>query len=266
MNNIESAIHEIHKLDNSASNKTILTRTKSFTKLIIALVYIVLLTSIKPYDLNTIFSMTLFIILITSIGDIKIFKTIKKLRGILILIFIMGLANPILDRNIVIYLGCIPVTQGMISMLVLLFKGVLAVFSSYILISTTSIENICGALKKLYVPNIILVVVMLIYRYLILFLKEAQRMWTAYELRAPNHKGLHFRVWGSMIGSLLIRSLDKSNTLYDSMMMRGFDVDNYITLTEKYKFKDIVILVIFISILLVLRFIPITEFIGNIFI
>lgn len=45
----------------------------------------------------------------------------------------------------------------------------------------------------------------------------------AYELRAPGQKGIHFKVWGSLMGQMLLRSMDRAEVIYESMCLRGFD-------------------------------------------
>lgn len=107
---------------------------------------------------------------------------------------------------------------------------------------------------------------MLIYRYIILFLKEVQRIWTAYKLRAPNQKGVNYKVWGSMIGSLMIRSIDRANIVYESMELRGFNPDNFFIREIKFTKKDFIFLSLGILILIILRYIPIFELVGNIFV
>ena len=53
-------------------------------------------------------------------------------------------------------------------------------------------------------------------------LKEFERITDAYSLRAPGQKGVHYKVWGTMLGQLLLRSMDRAQTVYDSMRMRGY--------------------------------------------
>ena len=63
---------------------------------------------------------------------------------------------------------------------------------------------------------------MLVYRYIIVLLKETERMTDAYMLRSPGQKGLHYKVWGTMVGQLLLRSMDRAQIVYDSMRLRGY--------------------------------------------
>jgi len=188
------------------------------------------------------------------------------LKPIFILLIFIGIANPILDRTLITKIGQIPITNGMLSMTTLILKGFFTIISSYFLIITTSIEKICSALKMIHVPNILITVFMLIYRYIMVFLKEVERIWTAYSLRAPKQKGVNYKVWGSMIGSLMIRSIDKAETVYESMELRGFNPDTFFTNNQKIDKISVTYLIVNGILIVVLRFIPILEMIGNIFI
>lgn len=151
-------------------------------------------------------------------------------------------------------------------MLTLILKGFFTVIASYFLITTTSIENICSALKMLHIPNILITVIMLIYRYIIVFFKEVERIWTAYQMRAPKQNGVNFKAWGSMIGSLMIRSIDKAQMVYESMELRGFNPETFFVKTQKITKRDVLYLIIGMVLLVTIRWIPIFELVGNLFV
>ena len=79
-----------------------------------------------------------------------------------------------------------------------------------------------STLLKLLVTQLLLS-----YRYLTLLLEQADTIAQAYALRAPKQKGVHFKVWGSLAGQLLLRSIDRANNLYDSMLLRGYQGEYY---------------------------------------
>lgn len=264
MDKIEDAIQTVHKLDHKSNS--LLCRIHPLVKLVITITYLILLTSISKYDLVTTLAMSIYLILMSIIQDISIKEIVKRFKIIFLLLIFVGIANPILDRNVVMYIGNLPITTGLISMVTLILKGFFAVISSFILISTTGIEEICYALKLLHIPNILVIIIMLIYRYVILFLKEVQRIWIAYQMRAPNQKGVNFRVWGSMIGTLMIRSIDKANNVYESMELRGFNPENFFVKDVKFDINSIIYLILCLATIIIIRYIPIFELIGNIFI
>lgn len=259
MNKIEDAIQNVHKLDHSPSNNI-----HPLIKLLITFIYLILLTSINKYDLTTTLAMFVFLVLLSIIQEIKIKDIVKRFKIIFILLIFVGISNPILDRNIISYCGNIPITTGLISMITLILKSFFAVICTYFLIYTTSIDEICYSLTLLHFPTILITTIMLIYRYIILFLKEAQRIWISYQMRAPKQKGLNYKVWGSMIGSLMIRSIDKARIVYESMELRGFNPETSFCNGSKLKYKDFIIFILAVLLILILRYIPIFEYIGNI--
>ena len=266
MNKIEDAIYQVHYIDNNSNNNNILNKIHPLVKLIISVVYILFLTSINKYNLTITLAMSIYLIVVSIIGDLSIKNCIKRLKIVLFFLIIIGIANPILDRQVVTFIGIIPITTGMISALTLILKGIFAIISSYFLIVTTGVENICYALKKLHIPNILITIFMLIYRYIIVFLKEVQKIWTAYSLRAPKQKGIHFKAWGSMIGSLMIRSIDKAEVIYQAMELRGFSPDNFFMKNQKIDRTSIIYFMAGLLLLLIIRFIPVFDLIGNIFV
>ena len=266
MNKIEDAIYQVHYIDNNSNNNNILNKIHPLVKLIISIVYILFLTSINKYNLTITLAMSIYLIVVSIIGNLSIKNCIKRLKIVLFFLIIIGIANPILDRQVVTSIGIIPITTGMISALTLILKGIFAIISSYFLIITTGVENICYALKKLHIPNILITIFMLIYRYIILFLKEVQKIWIAYSLRAPKQKGIHFKAWGSMIGSLMIRSIDKAEVIYQAMELRGFSPDNFFMKNQKIDRTSIIYFMAGLLLLLIIRFIPIFDLIGNVFV
>lgn len=266
MNKIDNAIKTVHHMDSQANQKGYLNRIHPLAKLLITIIYIISLTSIDKYNLVMTLAMSIYLILVSIIGDLSIKKALKSLKVVLLLLVILGIANPILDRTIITYIGIVPITTGMISMCTLLLKGIFAILASYFLILTTSIEEICYALKMIHMPNILITVIMLIYRYIIVFLKEVQRIWTAYQMRAPKQKGAHYKAWGSLIGSLMLRSIDRAQVVYESMELRGFDPDTFFVKKEKVDKKSWGYFLLMLILLIILRFVPIFEIMGSIFI
>jgi cobalt/nickel transport system permease protein len=55
--------------------------------------------------------------------------------------------------------------------------------------------------------------------------KEADRITTAYKLRAPSQNGIHYKAWGTLVGQWLLRSMDRAGNVYESMLLRGFSGD-----------------------------------------
>ncbi len=252
MNVINNAIKTLHYADEMAGRQNWLTRTHPLMKLLFSFVYLLMVVSVPKYDLETLLKLCVFPTLIMVYADISILKTIKQLWLVLIVLSLPGIANVIYDKTEIDRVGDIVITGGMISMLTLFVKGLLSVLTSFILLSSTSIEKICYALRMLYFPRKLVVVILLIHRYMMLLLKETNRIMLAYELRGGGNKGIIYHAWGTLAGLLFLRSADRAQLLYESMTLRGFDGDFKLS-ANKFTWKDLVILIGSSALIIMLR-------------
>ena len=226
MSKITGVLHEIHNLEEAAQRKTMLTALHPLAKLLITMGYIICLISFGKYALLSLLLMAAYPLIGFQLGQLSWRQGLWRLRFILPVVACVGIANPFFDKQL-IQLGSFSVQGGYISFLALLLKGVLAVLASYLLIATTTIEQLCYALRLLQLPKLLVTQLLLTYRYLTLLLQQADTMVQAYALRAPKQKGIHFKVWGSLAGQLLLRSIDRANNLYASMLLRGYQGEYY---------------------------------------
>ncbi len=222
MAGLGKAIHEIHSLENLAERDTFFCRLHPLAKVLVTIGYLVLVMSFGKYDLIGLSGMCLYPLILMILGDISIRQAFRRLRPVLLMVCLVGAANPLFDRTPWMTAGGVVITTGMLSMAALFLKTGFAVFASYILIATTTMEQICYALRKIHVPQILVTVLLLIYRYLVLMMKEADRITQAYLLRAPGEKGIRKSAWGSVAGQMLLRSMDRAQRVYESMTLRGF--------------------------------------------
>ena len=181
------------------------------------------------------------------------------------LVCVTGIFNPFFDRQVVMTVGQIEITSGVISMLTLMLKGAFTVLASYLLIATTTIEKICCALEICHLPKTLVMQVWLIYRYISVLLAETQRVVQAYELRAPGQRGIHFKVWGSLTGQMLLRSMDRAEMIYESMCLRGFDGIFRSKKEIRFCVKDAVYLSLWIAVFAILRGVAIGQLAGTMF-
>ncbi len=98
--------------------------------------------------------------------------------------------------------------------ILLLFMGTL---------SHITLSEFAGALRTLRVPNIILGALLIMLRYLPLFIEEQTRMVNAQTMRGLDVCGRRQRLlsWGSIVGATILRAMDRSQVVYQSMSMRG---------------------------------------------
>ena len=263
MSKITGTISEIHKLQEQAQLSTPLTSLHPLAKLLVTMAYIVTLMSLGKYALFKLLVLASYPLLCFFWGRISLSQALWRLRLILPLVACVGIANPLFDTHI-IYCGDFAIQAGYLSFITLMLKGVLAVLASYLLIATTTIEQICHALRLLQLPKLLVTQLLLSYRYLTLLLEQADTIAQAYTLRAPKQKGVHFKVWGSLAGQLLLRSIDRANNLYDSMLLRGYQGEYYYGgPVPSWGRRDWLYLLGLVSTLLAIALLPSEQLLGQ---
>lgn len=263
MSKLNQALHEIQSLDSMAKEDQWMNRIHPLVKLVLTVVYIATVVSFEKYNLTGLIGMFLYPLALFILADISIREALWRMRIVLPLVCVVGIFNPFFDHNIVAAIGDVKLSGGVVSMFTLMIKGILTVLASYLLIATTTIEKICYAMRLLHLPKGFVTQILLIYRYITVLLKEADRIMQAYSLRAPNQKGVHFKAWGSLAGQLLLRSMDRAEEVYESMCLRGYRGEFYCGEGIRCQAKDFAYLLIWLVILGVIRFTPILEVVGT---
>lgn len=223
MNRLDHAIYEMNKLHSLASRDQWVNNLHPLVKLLLTLVYIGGVMWLPGYALDKVLLAAVYPFAVLIFADIPVASSIYRIRWILVLFGVMGAANLFFDRQPWVQIGGIWLTGGMLAFAVMVFKGMLCALAGYCLVAATTIDSLCYALRLIRIPSVLIVQIQLTYRYISLLLAEANRMEQAYALRAPGQKGIHYKVWGSLLGQLLLRSMDRAKKVYESMLLRGFD-------------------------------------------
>lgn len=240
MDKLSQARSELREMDALVAGDSPVHRLHPLCKLLTTISYIAVVVSFPKYDFSGLAIMVLYPVLVFEAAGIPVRLCFYRLRIALPLVCAVGLANPFLDHTPLLGLGNLVVTGGVVSMLTLMMKGVFSLMASFLLIATTSIDALCGALRKLHVPGILVTLLLLTYRYIGVMLDQVSAMTEAYQLRAPGQKGIHISAWGSFLGQLLLRSMDQAQELYNSMRLRGFQGDFYYADVPKCRVSAIV--------------------------
>lgn len=272
MSKLKKAIQDIHLSDVSQKGQRGRGRGEAgsgaeislhpLAYLLVTFFYLLLVVSFSKYDLSGLLSMVLYLLILGIGREIRLREALRHTWPVLLLVSMVGIANPFVEREICWQWGEVGISYGMISMLTLMLKGIFCVMASYLLVMGTGMEGICLGLRSLHLPKELVAVVFLIYRYLIVLLKEAERMVLAYKLRAPGQKGIHFKVWGSFLGLLLLRSMDRAQTVYESMLLRGYQGEIRGREFRGSKGRSAAYVCLWAVALFFLRVVPVFELVG----
>ena len=137
-------------------------------------------------------------------------------------VVLVGAANPFFDREVVARICGVDVLGGWLSFAVLAVKGVFAFAVTWSLLRKIGVDGLTRAFASLRLPPSFGMAVLLMHRYLVMMVKETERMRDAYCLRSGKGvRSIAPSAWGPFVGLLLVRSMDRASNVQSAMELRG---------------------------------------------
>lgn len=235
---ISKAIVDIRKIDELGDKNTIIHRIDSSIKIIVTFFYIIKVLSMKEFIVSDSICILLYPLILFKFGKVPVKFILKKVLFVLLIILGLSIINLIIDFSY---------SQIYFSLL-LIFKCTFTLVGGLLLMATTGINNLACGLKKLKIPNILIMQILMLYRYIILMMEECYRVKLAYELRTLGEKTINIKDYGQIIGQMLLKTIDRSEKVYEAMNLRGFDGDLYINSNKRIACIDFLYLIIFVLI------------------
>jgi cobalt/nickel transport system permease protein len=119
---------------------------------------------------------------------------------------------------------------GVIRFVSILLKSWLSVQMAVVLTAATPFPALLQAMRSLRLPQVLVATVGFAYRYIFVIGDEVLRLMRARTARSGVRDGKgggsvfwRARVAGGMAGSLFLRSVERSERIYDAMVARGYD-------------------------------------------
>ena len=132
----------------------------------------------------------------------------------------------------------------------LLIRAWLAILALILLSSTTKFPYMLKGFLLLKAPKILILLLSFMYRYIFVLLEEAERAETAHRSRYFGGRFFgQFRVLGHIIGLLFIRTYERGERIYQSMLARGFDGSVRVVSELKLKRADYVFSTLYLSVM-----------------
>lgn len=222
MNKFIKSMLNLAELEQFAKRKLWVNEMSSVIKILLTFTYIILLTAIGKYNLVLVLYFGVYPLLMMNVIDIPLKSFLSKLLIPSIFAISLGLANPLLDQQVVGTIAGVHISGGVLSLITLYFKAIWSISATLLLVSTTTIEKLGQGLQKLRVPARLIVLLLLMYRYIGVLLNEVSRTIDAYQLRSSGGRSIHVSAWGSLVGQIMIRSYRRSEEIYNAMLLRGY--------------------------------------------
>jgi cobalt/nickel transport system permease protein len=222
MPSINMAILDIKRLDLLANGTTALHRLDSRAKVLVTGIFIMTVVSFDRYDLAALLPFFIFPVAMIAIGGLPALFIIRKIALLCPFVLIIGIFNPLFDREIIVHLGFFGISGGWISFISIGVRSILTVGAAMILVGVTGFTAICQALERMGLPQAFTVQLLFLYRYIFVLAEEGERSSMARQLRSFGKKGLGFASYSSLIGHLLLRTWQRAERIHMAMIARGF--------------------------------------------
>jgi cobalt/nickel transport system permease protein len=135
----------------------------------------------------------------------------------------------------------------------IVIRGLLSVQAVILLVMTTGFYRVCRGLKRLGVPTVFTTQLLLVYRYIYVLLDEAIDMDRGRQARGYGRKGYGVKMWGTFIGQLLLRTVDRAERVHKAMLSRGFDGQIRLLTLSRWQWRDTLFVAICCAVFAVLR-------------
>ena len=229
---------QIGRMDDLAHMDSPAHRLDARAKAIVTLAFVIVVMSFPRHEVSALAPFLLYPVILTSVGRIPARELFKKILVAAPFALVIGIFNPLMDRHPVAAVGPVAITGGWLSFASIMLRFLLTVWAALALVACTGMFRLATGLEQLGIPRVFVVQLLFLYRYLFVVADEGARMTRSVDLRAAGKSALRLRVYGSLIGHLLLRSMDRAERVYRAMVSRGFDGEIRVMRRSSFRVSD----------------------------
>lgn len=263
MNPLGKASYDLDYLERLAREDSPIHRLDPRAKILTTFLFLVAVISLNRYDLAGLLPFFLYPAIIIRWGYLPAGYLLRRTLIVLPFVVLIGIFNPIFDKTPLFSIGDVTITGGWVTFFSIIVRGFLTVLAALVLIATTGFHRICFSLRQLGVPAIFTDQLLFLYRYLFVLLDEASRMVRARALRSFGSRGRGIHSWSSLVGHLLLRTLDRAHRIHLALLARGYSGELHTQQQGRFAKKDLAYIILWATAFALLRFTHPAYFIGT---
>ena len=249
---------DLKRLDDLARGDTLLHRLDARAKVLVTLAFIGAVVSCDRLEISGLLPFYIFPAVLAAASGIPPGYLIRKVMLLSPLLLLIGMFNPVIDRQTALQLGTLQISEGWLSLSSILLRGTLTISAAFILIGTTGFNNVCGALERLGLPRVFAMQLNILYRYLFVVAGEGERMAMARALRAPNRRGFGIGSFAPLAGHLLLRTWERAERVHLAMLSRGFNGQFPCVARQTFGIPEIIYMSAWLTWFIIVRLLPMT--------
>lgn len=219
---IDGSLLDFKRLDLLAMQESVVHRLDPRAKVLTTLVFIVCVISFGRYELAAMLPFCLYPVALLALADLPVDYIARKVMVVIPFAVMVGLFNPLFDRQVLLQLGPLDIWGGWLSCLSIVVRATLTAAAAIVLVAVTGFPAICAALERLGMPRVFAVQLLFLYRYIFVLTDEGSRVARARQLRSCGKRGQGLRHFGPLLGHLLLRTWERAERIHMAMLARGF--------------------------------------------
>jgi len=264
MTSLDNAILDLKRLDLLANGDSAIHRLDGRAKVLVTIIFIVSVVSFGKYELAALAPFIIFPIVMIARAGLPPLYIVKKIAFLCPFVLVVGIFNPVFDRQILVHLGPVGISGGWVSFASILARSVLTVGAAFILVGTTGFTAVCQAIEQLGIPRVFAMQLNFLYRYIFVLIEEGGRVSRARELRSFGNKGKGLGSYASLTGNMLLRTWERAERIHMAMLTRGFTGEFHSRHASRFGRHELLFLLGWSAIFIILRMWNISGLLGTV--
>ncbi len=216
-----------HFIDHFAMGDSPIHRLDARAKLVAVLAYTVVLISFNRYAVADLAPMAVLPLALLWFSRVPVWFALRRVAILSPFILMLVLMSPIYDRvpqRVTFGPWQAVVAGGWLTAADIAIKFALGVLALTAMMCATRFALLLEAMRRLGMPQVIVLQLGFLYRYLFVLIDEAMRVRRARDFRgaALAPVGRRLAAVGGVIGTLFVRTLDRSQRIHLAMAARGY--------------------------------------------
>lgn len=263
MSTLEQGLYDLGRLDQLAYADTPIHALDPRAKVATTAAFILCVVSFGTYELSAMLPFIVFPLFLAIDANLPLGFLARRLLIMAPFAVLIGAFNPLFDTVVVARVAGVAISGGWVSFFSIVLRFLLTAFAALVLIGTTGLSGVCAALERLGMPQVLSAQLMLLYRNIFLLGEETMRMARARSLRSFAGRGMGWRVYAQMLGSLLLRTIARAQRIHHAMLARGFDGSVRIVRPLRFTLHDVVFTAGWSLAFVVMRVVDVPAFLGT---
>lgn len=260
---IGDSLLELRQLDLLASGDSAVHRLDPRVKLLAVFGFILTVVSFDRYELSGLLPFFFIPLAVCALAGLPAWLVARKAVLVLPFALLIGAANPLLDHTVQLQLGTLSISGGWLSFASIVVRALLSTAAAILLVAVTGVAAISEALGRLGVPQVLVIQLLFMYRYLFVLVEEAGQASRARSLRSFGRRGMGPGPFAAMVAHLLLRSWERAERIHCAMLARGFTGQFHPSRRYQFGLAELAALLLFAGTCLLLRLVNLPQLVGE---